>query len=59
MNKPNKIHENLIPARLTATQQSINSYTTINTPYYWPAFLAASCLNIGYMSIYKLIRIRC
>ena len=34
--------------------------TTINTPYNWPAlsFLAASCLNIGYLSLHKLIRIR-
>ena len=35
-----------------------NSYTTINTPYNWPAFLAASCLNIGYLSLHELIRIR-
>ena len=34
-----------------------NSYTTINTPYNWPAFLAASCLNIGYLSLPELIRI--
>ena len=33
-------------------------YTTINTPYNWPAFLAASCLNIGYLSLYELFRIR-
>ena len=31
-----------------------NSYMTINTPYNWPAFLAALCLSIGY----KLIRMR-
>ena len=32
-------------------QYSINAYTTINTPYNWPAFLTASCLNIdsGYI----------
>ena len=36
----------------------INSYTTINTPYNWPASLTASCLNIGYLSLHKLIRIR-
>ena len=35
-----------------------NSYTTINTPYNWPAFLAASYLNIGYLSLHELIRIR-
>ena len=33
------------------------SYTTINTPYNWPAFLAALCLNIGYL-LHELIRIR-
>ena len=33
-------------------------YTTINTPYNSPAFLAASCLNIGYLSLFKLITIR-
>ena len=34
----------------------INSYTTINTPYNWPAlsFLAASCLNIGYLELIKI-----
>ena len=37
---------------------SFNSYTTINTPYNWPAFLAASCLNIGYFSSHELTRIR-
>ena len=31
----------------------IISYTTINTPYDWPAFLAASC----YLSLHELIRI--
>ena len=34
------------------------SYTTINTPYNWPALLAASCLNIGYFSSHKLTTIR-
>ena len=31
-------------------------HTTINTNmmYKWPAFLAASCLNSGYMSSYAL-----
>ena len=33
-------------------------YKIINIPYNLPAFLAASCLNIGYMSSYALIRIR-
>ena len=55
--KPNKIYENLISMKLTNIQYSINSYT-INTPYNWPAFLAASCLNIGYTSSYELIKIR-
>ena len=48
--KPNEIHEKLIPTKLTNMQYSTNSYTTITTPYNWPAFLAASCLNIEYMS---------
>ena len=39
--KPNEIHENLIPTKLTNIQYSINSYTTINTPYNWPAFLSS------------------
>ena len=43
--------------KLTTIPYSINSCTTINTTYNWPAFLAASCLNIGYMSSYALIRI--
>ena len=34
------------------------SDTTINTHYNWPAFLVASCLNIGYLSSHELIRIR-
>ena len=34
-----------------------NSYTTINTPYNWSAFLAASCLNIEYLSL-QLVGIR-
>ena len=57
--KPDEIHRNLIPSKLTNVQYSINSYTAINTPYDWPAFLAASCLNIGYVSLYELIRIHC
>ena len=32
-------------------------YTTINTPYNWQPFLAASCLNIRYSSLNELIRI--
>ena len=36
---------------LTLTQQ------LYNTPYDWPAFLASSCLNIGHLSLHKLIRI--
>ena len=36
----------------------MHSYTTINIPYNWPAFLAASCLNIECMFSYELIRIR-
>ena len=55
--KHNKIYENLIPTKLTNIQYSI-LYATINTPYNWPAPLAAFCLNIGYVSSYKLIRIR-
>ena len=55
--KPNKIHQNLIPTKLTNIRHSINFYTTINGSYNWSAFLAASCLNIGYMSSYELIRI--
>ena len=35
---------------LTLTQQL--------TPYNWPASIAASCLNIEYLSIHELIRIR-
>ena len=46
------------PNEILNQQYSINSYTTINIPYNWPAFLAASCLNIGYTSSYELIRIR-
>ena len=32
-------------------QYSINNYfqPTINTPYNWPAFLVAFCLNSGYV----------
>ena len=58
--KPNEIHENLIPQKLitVCVLYGINSYTTINTPYNWPAFLAASCLNSGYTSSNALIRIR-
>ena len=55
--KPNEIHENLIPTKFTV--QYIYSYTTtINTPYNWPAFLTASCLDIGYVYSCELIRIR-
>ena len=50
--KPKEISVKLIPTKIIITiQYSINSYTTINTPHNWPAFLAASCLNIGYMFI--------
>ena len=52
--KPNEIqvakfdpHKDLQPC----SSYSIKSYTTINSPYNWPAFLAASCLNIGYVFI--------
>ena len=55
--KPNKIHEHLIPMKSTNIQYSINSYTTTNTLYNWPAFLVASYLNIEYVSLYELIRI--
>ena len=37
--KPNEIHENLIPTKIDNHTFSINSYTTINTPYNWPDFL--------------------
>ena len=53
--KPNAIHENLIPTKYSSYVYSVNSYTTINTPYNWPALLAASCLNIGYMSAYEYV----
>ena len=53
--KPNEIHKNLMPMKFTVV---INSYTTINTPYNWSAFLTAFCLNLGYVSLYELIRIR-
>ena len=57
--KPNKTNENLIPMKINNhILHSINSYTTINTPYNWPAILAASCWNIGYMYSYELIGIR-
>ena len=57
--KPKEIHENLIPVKLTNIYTTVlTSYTAINTPYNWPAFIAPSCLNIGYVSSYKLIRIR-
>ena len=55
--KPNEIHVNLMPAKINNYTVQYYSYTTINTPYNWPAFLAASCLNIGYISSYELIRI--
>ena len=42
-------YKNLIPTNYNNTP-----YTIINTPYNWPAFLTASCLNIGYMSSYEL-----
>ena len=31
--------------KLMAIEYGIKSYTTIKTPYNWPAFLTASCLN--------------
>ena len=52
-----EIYKKLIPTTLTNIYYSINSYTTIYAPYNWPAFLAISCLNIGYVSSYGLIRI--
>ena len=55
--KPNEIHKNLIPKKFTVATV-INSYTIINRPYNWPPFLIASCLNIGDVSSYELIRIR-
>ena len=36
---------------LTLTQQLAHLIRS------WPAFLAASCLNIGYLSLHELIRI--
>ena len=33
-------------------------FNTINTPYNWPAFLEAPYLNIGYLPLHELIRIR-
>ena len=57
MNKePNEFHKHLSPQKLTTIQYSINSYTTINTPYNWLVFLAASSLNTWYMSSYELVR---
>ena len=57
--KPNENPHKFGPQRkLRIMQYSINSYAPINIPYNWPAFLAASCLNSGYMSLYALIRIR-
>ena len=58
--KPNEIHENLIPMKINNhIPYSINSYTTISTniPYNCSAFLAASCFNSGYLSSYALIGI--
>ena len=49
--------KSFIPTKLTTIPYYMNSFTTTNTPYNWPAFLAASCLNIGYMSSFALIRI--
>ena len=50
------MHINIIPTKLTNIQYSINSYTIINTPYNWSAFLAAYCFNSGHMSLYELIK---
>ena len=55
--KPSEIHENLIPMKINNHTIQQYSYTTNNTPYNWPASLAASCLNIGFTSSYALIRI--
>ena len=50
------------PQKYSSYLYSVNSYTTINktinTLYNWPAFLAASWLNIRYVSSYELIKIR-
>ena len=35
----------------------LRNLTKSMRPYIWSALLAASCLNIGYMSLYELIRI--
>ena len=59
--KPNEIHENYDLHKINKhalKYATINSYTTINTAYNWPVFLVTSCLNIGYVSLYELIRIR-
>ena len=45
------------PQKYSSYVYNFNSYTIINTPYNWPVHLAASCLNIGYVSSYELIRI--
>ena len=60
MDKPNEIHENLIPTKLTTILYSINFYTTVintNIPYNVPSFLTASCFNTSsrYTSSYELI----
>ena len=49
------IYVNLIPTKINNYTVQYNSYTTINTLHNWQAFLAASCLNIGYISSYALI----
>ena len=57
--KPNKIRINLTPTKIknhavaTVTLTQKLTHLIAN----WPAFLAASCLNSGYMSSYALIRI--
>ena len=51
------LHAYIIHGLTKSIQYSINSYTTINTPYNWLAFLVASCFNSGYMSSYVLVRI--
>ena len=55
--KLKEIHVNLIPMKIKNHAVQYYSYTIINTPYEWPAFLAASCVNSRYMSSYALIRI--